>query len=207
MTLVLASASPRRRELLARIVDRFDVLPVDIEEEVGSGHDLRIVARRIARDKAEAARLLVPDSAIIAADTIVWFRDRALGKPAGAGEAQSMLRDLRGRTHLVVSALAVIPAGRTAILGREPVTSVTLRNYADEDIADTIRRGEPFDKAGGYAIQDPVLAPVESYDGCYCNVMGLSLIATMDLMARAGVAARRTPDLLPQCAECPLARH
>jgi MAF protein len=204
MTLVLASASPRRKELLARIVDWFEILPVDIEEEVGAGHDVRIIARRIARDKAEAARLLAPDSAIIAADTIVWLDGRPLGKPAEPDDAREMLRELRGRAHMVVSAVAVIPVGHTAILAREPVTTVTLRHYTDEDIEDTIRRGEPFDKAGGYAIQDPVLAPVESWDGCYCNVVGLSLIATMDLMERAGLMPTRIPDLLPQCSSCPL---
>jgi len=204
--LVLASASPRRRDLLAQIGLDFDVRPVDIDETPGAARDPAILARRLAREKAEAARLLYPEPAILAADTVVWHEGKPLGKPRDAGEAMEMLTTLRGKTHDVITVVALMPAGKTAALFRHPVTSVTLRDYSNDAIAATIRHGHPFDKAGGYAIQDGDLAPVASYHGCYCNVIGLSLYATMELLRKADIDFAAKPDLLPECASCPLAR-
>ena len=204
MSLVLASASPRRRELLSRLVVDFTVLPVDVVEDVTGGRDPQIVARRIAREKAEAARLLDLSSAILTADTVVWHDGRAFGKPSDAEEARCMLTGLRAQTHTVVTAVGLMPAGKRSALIRHPVTRVSMRDYSDAEIEASILRGDPFDKAGGYAIQDSVLAPVESFEGCYCNVVGLSLLATIELLQKAGVEMSAVPDLLPQCAKCPL---
>jgi len=165
-----------------------------------------VVAGTLARTKAEAARLVVGDPAIIAADTVVVCGGVALGKPRDPDEARRMLRGLRGETHQVLTAVVVMSAGRRSGMARYPTTTVRMRTYSDEEIDASIARGDPFDKAGGYAIQDEVLRPVECYDGCYCNVVGLPLWTTIALLRKAGVSVAdvRAELLLPQCAACPL---
>ena len=205
--MVLASASPRRKELLGRLGVRFDVRPAEIAEDAGPSKDPQIVARRLARAKAEAARLADEHAPILAGDTVVALGGRILGKPADAGEAREMLRTLRGRTHDVVSAVAVVPLGRRSVIARHPSTTVTMREYGEDEIEASIARGDPLDKAGGYGIQDELLRPVERYDGCYCNVIGLSLWATIEALRKAGEeVAIESVAFLPQCATCPLAR-
>lgn len=206
MTLVLASASPRRRELLTRLALPFDVRPVEIVEDITPGARADIFARRLAREKAEAARLQHPGAHILAADTVVVLDGVVLGKPRDPGEAREMLVALRGRWHEVITAVAFLPRGETAPLLRQPTTSVRMRDYADAEIEASIRRRDPFDKAGAYAIQDAAFDPVAEYEGCYCNVVGLSLWATIEVMRKAGVDVPvDTGDLPPQCAACPLA--
>ncbi len=204
--LILASASPRRRELLSRLGLPFDVRPVDLVEDVTGGLRADVLARRLARAKAEAARLLDATSPILAADTIVVHENILLGKPGDAAEARAMLRSLRGRAHVVVTGVAVMPEGRRSVMARQPVTDVRMRSYGDDEIEASIARGDPFDKAGGYGIQDPLFQPVASYDGCYCNVVGLPLWSTIELLGRAGfdVTSIDARQLLPQCATCPL---
>jgi MAF protein len=203
---VLASASPRRRELLALLGIPFDVRPVDIDEDAGRSLDPQIVARRLARTKAEAARLTEPNAPIIAADTIVSYESTLLGKPRDAGEARRMLQMLRGHTHDVVTAVALMPPGRRSILGRQPVTHVAMRDYTDPEIEAWIASGGPFDRAGAYAIQDADFQPVERYDGCYCNVVGLPLWPLLEMLRKAELSAEVKPaKLLPQCASCPFA--
>jgi len=202
--LILASASPRRSQLLARLGIPFEVRPVSVIEDVDSANPA-IAASRLARMKAEAARLAEPESPVLAADTVVVHEGAVLGKPRDAAEAREMLRRLRGRSHRVITAVAVIPRGGRAALLRHPETEVTMRRYADEEIEASIARGDPFDKAGAYAIQDELLRPVASYEGCYCNVVGLPLWTTVELLRRAGLDITVTADsLLPQCAACPL---
>jgi septum formation protein len=206
MRFVLASASPRRRELLALLGFPFDVQPVDIDEDAGRSRDPQIVARRLARTKAEAARLTEPDAPIVAADTIVSYEGTLMGKPRDAGEARHILRMLRGQTHDVVTAVVLMPPGRRSILDRQPLTRVTMRDYADAEIEASIARGDPFDKAGAYAIQDSTFRPVERYEGCHCNVVGLPLWPLVEMLRKAGIPAEVTMDqLLPQCAYCPFA--
>jgi MAF protein len=205
--LILASASPRRKELLERLGVRFEVRPVEIAEDAGSSRDPQIVARRLARAKAEAARLADEHAPILAADTVVALGGRIFGKPGGAGEAREMLRTLRGRTHDVVTAVAVLPLGRRSVIARHPLTEVTMREYDGNEIEASVASGDPLDKAGAYGIQDRVLNPVERYRGCYCNVVGLSLWATIEALRKAGEEISvGSVDFLPQCAACPLAR-
>ncbi len=205
--LILASASPRREELLGRLGVRFDVRPVEIAEDAGLSKDPQIVAWRLARAKAEAARLADEQAPILAADTVVAFGGRIFGKPADAGEAREMLWTLRGRTHEVVSAVVVVPLGRRSLIARHPLTEVTMREYGDDEIEASIAHGYPLDKAGAYGIQDELLRPVERYEGCYCNVIGLSLRAAIEALRKAGeVVPVESVDFLPQCAPCPLAR-
>lgn len=203
--LVLASASPRRRDLLALLGLPFEVRPQSVLEEVDSANPL-IVASRLARAKAEAARLQDNDSLVLAADTVVVHDRDILGKPSDAGEARAMLRRLRGDSHRVVTAVAVIPPGRRAALLRHPETAVRVRDLSDEEIDASIARGDPLDKAGAYAIQDEALDPVASYEACYCNVVGLPLWSAVTLLRRVGIdVAVDASQLLPQCASCPLA--
>ncbi len=156
--------------------------------------------------KAEAARLVELEAPLLAADTVVALDGRLLDKPTDAGEARRMLRDLRGREHIVVTGVAVMPAGRRSALVRCPATRVRMRDYTDAEIEASIGRGDPFDKAGAYAIQDPLLRPVAGYEGCYCNVVGLPLWSAVELLRRAGVdvSGVRAERLLPECASCPL---
>jgi nucleoside triphosphate pyrophosphatase len=203
--LILASASPRRRDLLARLGLPFDVHPVDIDESPGRSPHPQVIAARIARTKAETARLHDTDSPILAADTVVALDGRILGKPACSDNAREMIRELRGRTHEVVTAVAFMPAGQRSPLVRNPVTRVLMREYSDAEIEASIARGDSLDKAGAYAIQDELFRPVESYEGCYCNVVGLPLWSTIELLRKSGINVE--PDvgqLLPQCAACPL---
>jgi septum formation protein len=203
--LILASASPRRRELLARLGFPFDVRPIDVHEDPGRSTNPQIVAARIARTKAEAARLRDAEPLILAADTVVAQDEYILGKPDDAREAREMLTRLRGREHQVVTALAVMPAGMRSPLVRHPATRVTMRDYSDVEIEQSIARGDPFDKAGGYSIQDETFRPVTSYNGCYCNVVGLPLWSTIELLRRSGTdVSPKLDQVLPQCATCPL---
>lgn len=203
--IILASASPRRRYLLSLLSVPFVVIPSDIVEDARDGSRPELVARRLAREKAEAARLSDRDPAVVAADTIVVYAGEILGKPADANGAREMLRRLRGRWHEVVTGVVVLPPGRTGSLVRHSVTSVLIRYLNDAEIEASIASRVPFDKAGGYAIQDPDLMPVESYEGCYCNVMGLPLWPTIEILRKAGVeVSPRADQLLPQCASCPL---
>jgi len=205
--LILASASPRRRELLSRLGIPFEVVPADIDEDVSAGRPERI-ARRLASAKTLAVATLRPEALVLAADTVVACRGRLLAKPRDAAEAQVMLQLLRGRAHRVVTAVAVVPPLETprrgvSTLVDHVVTVVRMRHYSDEEIAASIARGDPFDKAGAYAIQDETFRPVASYTGCYCNVVGLPLWTTVRLLGRAGLDITGS-NLLPQCRTCPL---
>ena len=206
MNLVLASQSPRRKELLAVLGIPFSVIPAAIEESPAEGESPEAFVVRVAREKCMEVASRVSHSVILSADTVVAIGNEILGKPADAEEARRMLVRLRGRAHDVVSAVAVMRAGGRAALVRHPVTHVRMRDYDDEEIGSSISRGDPFDKAGAYAIQDELFRPVEDYDGCYCNVVGLSLWATLELLRKADVdvAHVNVGDLLPQCASCPL---
>ena len=204
--LILASASPRRRELFSRLALPFEVRPAEVDEGTTARGDPQIVSRRLARTKAEAARLADPEAVIVAADTVVALNGFILGKPIDPEDAGRMLRELRDRDHDVVSAVAVMRAGGRAALLRHPLTRVKIRYFGDDEIEASIARGDPFDKAGGYAIQDDLFRPVEGYEGCYCNVVGLSLWATIEVLRKADVDVSHVSmaDLLPQCAACPL---
>lgn len=203
--LILASASPRRKFLLSLLGVPFDIQPADVDETINEGANPEIAARVIARTKAEAARLSDMEAPILAADTIVVLDGRILGKPGTPDEARAMLGDLRAREHTVITAIALMPRGTTQPLSRHALTSVRMRAFSDAEVEASISSGEPFDKAGGYAIQDSNFVPVEAYNGCYCNVMGLPLWPVADMLRKTGLWPM--PDdaqLLPQCADCPL---
>ena len=184
LRVVLASASPRRRELLALIGIPHEVRPADVDESLHDGEAPAVYAERLARTKAST---VPPDDGVLAigSDTIVVIDDVVLGKPRDGEEAARMLRALSGRTHTVYTAVAVRRGDRMAS-GVEHV-AVTFRPLTDAMIASYIATREPMDKAGAYGIQGYGATIVERIDGDYFAVMGLALGRLVDLMARVGV--------------------
>lgn len=185
----LASQSPRRRELLARFDVPFGVIDVDVPEVRAPGEPAEDYVRRVAREKAGAGLLevvAVPDALVLGADTEVVLDDEVFGKPRDGDDAAAMLRRLSGRTHDVVSAVAVVSAGREAqAVSRSKVTFATL---SEEDIAGYVASGEPMGRAGAYAIQGGAERFVTRLDGSFSGVMGLPLHETMLLLRGFGIA-------------------
>ena len=190
--LVLASASPRRRSLMERVGLHVSVLPVDVDESSLPGERAEKTAVRLAGDKARTAALTERERPILAADTIVCIDGRQLGKPSDRAEALAMLRDLSGRWHEVVTGVALLlPAGtlhtgvaRTRVRFAE-LTEAEMQRYADGD--------EPYDKAGGYAIQGAASWFVESIAGSSSNVVGLPLEQVRRLIREAGLGRLGVP--------------
>ena len=182
---VLASSSPRRRELLTLIGIPHAVLPADIDESVLPGEDPRTHAERLARGKASVVAEREPNAVVIAADTIVVVDGDILGKPRDETAAAAMLRRLSGRGHVVLTAVAVARAGRVAS-GVEAV-DVEFRHLSDDEIQRYIATREPMDKAGAYGIQGYGATIVDRIDGDYFAVMGLALGRMVRLMASLGV--------------------
>ena len=181
---VLGSASPRRRELLRRLLSDFEVIPSAVEERLADGPLVDAVAR-LAEEKARAVAAAHPGAVVLGADTIVVIDDEPLGKPADGSVACAMLERLRGRPHEVLTGVAVV-AGARVFTGTE-VTRVLMARYSDELVARYVASGAPLDKAGAYAIQDLDGALVESIVGSYTNVVGLPLELTARLLTAAGV--------------------
>ncbi|MGH7893304.1 MAG: Maf family protein [Candidatus Binatia bacterium] len=202
MKLLLASASPRRCELLRAIDLDFGVRPIDLDEVAAAGDRLPAdAAVTVAVAKARAADGAA--AVVLAADTIVVLDDRTLGKPVDDEDARRMLAALRGRTHVVVTGVAVRTEDSEWTAAVE--SEVRMRAYSDAEIAAYVATGGGRDKAGSYGIQDEPFVPVEAIHGCYCNVMGLPLWTAYRLLREAGcVAPRRPGEVLSRCAVCPM---
>jgi len=199
--LVLASASPRRRDLLGAVGLDFRVAPADLDEDaIAAGLAPEPAAVAVAAAKARA---IEAEAVVLAADTIVVLDDRMLGKPASPEDACHMLEALRDRTHRVVTGV-VVRSG--AAEERAAVWSdVHMRAYGDQEIAAYVAAGGGRDKAGAYGIQDEPFRPVAAIDGCWCNVMGLPLWTALALLDRAGCRAPWRPEAaFVRCAACPL---
>lgn len=223
--LILASNSPRRKQLLKLGGWSFRVSPTEIDETPLAGETPEGYVCRLAETKARTAGASAPEeTVVVAADTAVVDRSpglrtppaahgasfEILGKPANAEEAEMMLRRLRGRTHQVYTALAVLRVA-DGYMGRDLVcTAVTMRAYTDSEMIAYINSGDPYDKAGGYAIQNAVFHPVAQVEGCYANVVGLPLCRLTRALARAGQVS---PEPAPyQClyipgSRCSLSHH
>lgn len=182
--LILASSSPRRRELLASLGVQYEIIKPDVDETPLAGEAPLALVRRLSREKAlAAARQLQAQQLVLAADTIVILaadtlgvdeHGEVLGKPASADEARAMLRALRGRAHLVCTAFTLLRADEARDAHTQVVTTrVHMRDYTDDEIDAYIATGDPFDKAGSYAIQHEVFQPVARIEGSYSNVVGL----------------------------------
>jgi septum formation protein len=185
--LILASSSPRRRELLRQIGLSFGLARPDINETPQPGEPAESYVERLSREKALAIRVdpSAPPALILSADTIVVLDGEIIGKPADAADAVLMLERLRGRGHLVHTGISVRDTATGTISTALTTTEVFMRSYADSEIEAYVASGEPFDKAGGYAVQDATFHPVERLVGCYTNVMGLPLCTVYALLAQA----------------------
>ena len=182
--LVLASASPRRRELLGVLGVEFTVAPADIDESVQPGELPQAYVRRMALSKARAVRAVADDGAVLGSDTAVVIGDRILGKPADRDDAVAMLSELSGRTHRVMSAVALLDvAGCGEALS---MTDVTFRNISVAEAEAYWDTGEPADKAGAYGIQGFGAVFVSEIRGSYSGVVGLPLFETAALLEERG---------------------
>ena len=184
MRLVLASQSPRRKELMGFFNMPFDVRVADIDETMDPGEDPRREVARVSRRKAEAVSRQ-PGEVVIAADTIVVLENQILGKPRSEEEACAMLRSLSGRQHTVMTAFCLWKDG--AADTHVEKTHVRFRSLSDEEIAAYVATGSPMDKAGAYGIQDQAAIFVEALDGDYYNVMGLPLCSLVQMLRNKGV--------------------
>lgn len=182
--LVLASASPRRSEILSQLGFVFEVVPPGIDEESVLERDLAELAKAIAEQKAFAISETHADRCVVAADTVVEFGDVSLGKPGSPAEATSMLVELSGKTHNVHTGVAVCVDG--AMLSGVETTRVSMRNFSADEIESYVQSGAPMDKAGAYGIQDVEFSPVKSHDGSYLNVVGLPADLLAQLLLKAG---------------------
>ena len=190
--LVLASASPRRRELLTQVGYRFQVHPAHIPEDPLPGEDPIVYVTRLAREKAEAVyrdlTATQPKSeekqqsslVVLGADTTVTLDNAILGKPEDAADAARILRLLSGRTHRVITGVALVTAKGAEVAAE--ATAVRFLALSDRDIAEYIATGEPMDKAGAYAIQGRAARWIPRIEGCYFNVMGLPLALVCSLL-------------------------
>jgi len=188
--LILASGSPRRRQLLEMLGLPFRAVAPDVDESLLPWEQPEAYVTRLARDKARVVAAREHGTPVLGADTTVVLRGRLFGKPADPAEAADMLRRLQGRKHQVMTAVAVALDGR--VEHALDVTDVTFRRLSDEQIADYVATGEPLDKAGAYAIQGKGAALVEGIRGDFFGVMGLPLRLALDLLARFGVCYRFT---------------
>ena len=186
MRLILASASPRRSELLRSAGFDFEILPADVEETPRAGEPPEAYTRRVALDKARHGwrRAADPSSAVIAADTEVVAEGQILGKPSDDDHAAAMLRRLSASVHDVLTAVVICTDGHE--LTEVVTTRVGFVRMSDEEIDWYVRTGEPRGKAGGYAIQGYGARFVERIDGSWSNVVGLPVHTVYRLLARAG---------------------
>ena len=184
---VLASQSPRRRDLLTLVGIAHEVRPADVDERLRAGEAPDAYVRRLAGEKAHAVAVALgdPRAAVLAADTTVVIDGAILGKPADAAEARAMVRRLSGRTHAVYTGMAVVRGARAADAVER--VGVTFRALSDDEVAAYVATGEPMDKAGAYGIQGYGATIVARVDGDYFAVMGLSLVRTVALLAAVGV--------------------
>jgi septum formation protein len=185
--LILASASPRRLELLAAAGFDFDVDAADVDERRHPGESPASYVERVARAKTGVVSARYPDRLVVGADTVVVIDGEVLGKPADAHAAEDMLRQLSGHSHEVLTGLAV--AWQRSVTAAIEQTTVWMRPLAGDEIAWYVASGEPMDKAGAYAIQGLASRFVTRIDGSYTNVVGLPVAALVALLARAGVPA------------------
>ena len=193
MRVILASQSPRRRELLSLVGIAHEVQPADIDETPLPGEQPVPHTERLARGKAQVIAARAPDALVIAADTIVVIDGALLGKLADIPEARAMLKRLSGRTHEVCTAMAV--AVGDVVTSEVVRVAVRFRTLDDDTIARYVNTGEPMDKAGAYGIQGYGATIVEHIDGDYFAVMGLSLVTVVKLAERMGLRYQFGPLL------------
>ena len=184
--LVLASASPRRKELLALLGLEFSVIPAEIDETPLPKELALDLVRRLSLAKAAAVSAKLDRGLVLGADSLVVLDGQVFGKPSGPDEARRMLKRLSGTRHEVVTGVTVIDASSGRRLTCAMASGITLRDITDADIEKSIDSGVPFDKAGAYAVQDRELNPAASWEGCYTNIVGLPLCRLVRMLDSLG---------------------
>lgn len=182
--LVLASGSPRRRAFLEQLGLRFSVSPADLDESVRPGEAAAPYVERLAREKAQRVSARHPGQRVLAADTTVVLGEQVLGKPEDPEDALRMLRALSGKTHRVLTGVALIGSG---LRSRVVETRVVFREASDAELVWYVQTGEPLDKAGAYALQGIGGFLVRAIEGSHSNVVGLPLAETLELLAQEDV--------------------
>ena len=188
--LLLASNSPRRKQLLALGNWNFNIVVSDVDESQLADETPKDYVLRLAQAKALAVvEKAHPENIIIGSDTAVVDGNSILGKPKDEEDAERMLKQLRGHTHQVFTGVAVYRVDSETMLTELCVTDVPMRNYSDDEIQAYVKTGDPLDKAGAYAIQHPDFQPVESMSGCYASVMGLPMCHVLRTLKKLDVYA------------------
>lgn len=197
--IILASGSPRRRELLSALIDDFEVIPSSVDEALlGDGFvDAERLASAKARDIADAN----PGAIVIGSDTVVFDDESEFGKPTDKAEAFAMWKRLRGRWHSVATSISLL--GEQGERQLTEVSEVLLSDLSDNEALAYIASNRPMDKAGAYAIQDEDVPTVAEMVGCYCSVMGFGLWAAKTLLEDEGVSCNDPRDTFARCGECP----
>ena len=185
--LILASGSPRRRQLLSLLGIPFVTKVAGVDESRLYGEPPTELVLRVSQAKALAIRDARPDELVVAADTIVVLDGDILGKPSDPDDARQMLERLRGRSHMVYSGVTLWHPASRRMVSQLGESSVWMRDYGDDEIATYVESRDPMDKAGAYAIQHAVFDPVSHLEGCWLNVVGLPLCHLGRALARFGV--------------------
>ncbi len=190
MRIILASASPRRRELLEAVGLEFEVIPSAVAEDnhaANTSRDETVVQNALAKARDVAARL--EDAAVvIGADTLVFAGDRTLGKPASLDDARDMLRLLSGTTHQVYTGVAVVCTSNGQQATGYEATAVTFRDLSDTDIDSYLAKIDPLDRAGAYTVDGAGSLLAEMFDGCFYNVLGLPMVLLDTLLRQFGIS-------------------
>ncbi len=189
--IILASASPRRKEILEKAGLRFGVDESGCEEKITAGLSPSALARSLSRQKADAVAAKYGNAIIIAADTFIVFEDDLLGKPHTAKEATRMLKILSGKAHTVITGFTIIDTESGKTLSRSVKTKVYFKKLSSNQVEAYVKSGEPLDKAGAYAIQGLGAALVEKIEGDFLNVVGLPLNALVKGLKEFGIYIRR----------------
>lgn len=187
MKFILASSSPRRRELLTSIGLEFDVRPSNVPEVHQEGEAPEEYVARLSRDKAHALASQNPNDWVIAADTTVYLEEQLLEKPIDTADAERMLATIAGRTHVVYTGVTLENVSRDWRETRVAESEVRMLPLSSEDIAWYVKTGEPLDKAGAYAVQGIGAMFIESIHGSYTNVVGLPLATLFQMLRKAGL--------------------
>lgn len=186
ISLILASGSPRRKELLASLGWQFQVSVPSVDETIYPEEDISEAVKRISREKALCVHRNFPGRVVLAADTVVCVDTMVLGKPGDLEDARRMIHLLNDRTHRVITGVALIGDG-DVLLSRE-ITEVTFRSLDEEAIESYLVTGEGMDKAGAYAIQGKGSLLVKTINGCYFNVVGLPLYRVSSMLEKMGIS-------------------
>jgi septum formation protein len=185
--IILASASPRRKELLEKIGLKFDVEPSDYDEEINLKLEPHELVRQISVKKAKIVAARHKDAIIIAADTIGVIGSKIIGKPHTENEARKMLKEISGKPHAVITGFTILDTAANKIISRTVNTKVYIKKLTRQEIDAYVKTGEPLDKAGAYAIQGLGAVIVDKIEGDYYNVMGLPLNALTTALKEFGI--------------------